>query len=169
MRQVAIRAIFERRDLMQRLGASFAGSKNCHRFHASATSGEFPSHCRATSSISDPINYRRRMINTCYGGHLRRQQGKTTDSQAHIEARHSGYLLCPDACRAGTIKRAGRICLQPAVDAHVSLGFGKYTQAFQPANWGLAPRQFSNLDICRPTWSGSNQELIPKSRRRPID
>ena len=56
---------------------------------------------------------------------LRRWQGKTTDPQVHIEAPHSGFLLCQDTYFVGTIKGVGRIYLQSVVDAHCSLAFGK--------------------------------------------
>jgi hypothetical protein len=56
---------------------------------------------------------------------LRRHQHKATDPQVHIEAPHSGYLLCQDTYFVGTIKGVGRIYLQSVVDAHASLGFGK--------------------------------------------
>jgi transposase InsO family protein len=56
---------------------------------------------------------------------LQRWQGKTVDPQRHVEAPHTGHLLCQDTYFVGTIKGVGRIYLQSVVDAHCSLAFGK--------------------------------------------
>jgi len=56
---------------------------------------------------------------------LQRHRGRVTDPQQHIEAPHSGYLLCQDTYFVGTIKGVGKIYHQTVVDAHSSLAFGK--------------------------------------------
>jgi hypothetical protein len=56
---------------------------------------------------------------------LRQWQGKSTDPQVHIEAPHSGFLVCQGTYFVGTSKGVGRIYLQSVVDAHCSLAFGK--------------------------------------------
>lgn len=56
---------------------------------------------------------------------LRKHRGRTQDPEQHVDAPHSGYLLCQDTYFVGTIKGVGKIYMQSAVDAHCSLGFAK--------------------------------------------
>lgn len=56
---------------------------------------------------------------------LRQHRGRTLDPEQHVEAPHSGHLLCQDTYFVGTIKGVGKIYMQTVIDAHCSLAFAK--------------------------------------------
>lgn len=56
---------------------------------------------------------------------LQQHRGRTQDPEQHVEAPHSGFLLCQDTYFVGTIKGVGKIYMQSVVDAHCSFGFAK--------------------------------------------
>lgn len=56
---------------------------------------------------------------------LQRHRGRTSDPEQHVDAPHTGYLLCQDTYFVGTIKGIGKIYMQTVVDAHCSHGFAK--------------------------------------------
>lgn len=56
---------------------------------------------------------------------LRQHRGRTLDPEQHVEAPHSGHLLCQDTYFVGVIKGVGKIYMQNVIDAHCSLAFGK--------------------------------------------
>jgi transposase InsO family protein len=56
---------------------------------------------------------------------LQKHRGRTSDPEQHVEAPHSGYLLCQDTYFVGTIKGVGKIYMQTVIDAHCSHAFAK--------------------------------------------
>jgi transposase InsO family protein len=56
---------------------------------------------------------------------LQKHRGRTMDPERHVEAPHSGHLLCQDTYFVGTIKGVGKIYMQTVIDAHCSHVFAK--------------------------------------------
>jgi transposase InsO family protein len=56
---------------------------------------------------------------------LQKHRGRTSDPEQHVEAPHSGYLLCQDTYFVGIIKGVGKIYMQTVIDAHCSHAFAK--------------------------------------------
>ncbi len=56
---------------------------------------------------------------------LQKHAGRNGDPEQHIEAPHSGYLLCQDTYFVGTIKGVGKVYMQTVIDAHCSQAFAK--------------------------------------------
>lgn len=56
---------------------------------------------------------------------LRKHRGRTLDPEQHIEAPHSGALLCQDTYFVGTIRGVGKIYMQSVIDANCSHVFAK--------------------------------------------
>jgi transposase InsO family protein len=56
---------------------------------------------------------------------LQKHRGRTMDPERHVEAPHSGHLLCQDTYFVDTIKGICKIYMQTVIDAHCSHVFTK--------------------------------------------